>query len=490
MPGPRVPEGLAVLLGARSSLVKPRNELSAPVLPRNSLHLRDGAHKLLGRPFPQLRVGVFSDLPLLHGPDPSALRTRAELRQKRRKALLACRHGTGIILVLLALLSPVRRQRVVSRVLRKPVPKNVACVVQDDASRLAAGFVGPHHAAANLQVQGQAHRRPRDQSAAKSGKVVALGQDLAIAHNPHLPRSEVIEDSLALARGHTTVDVRGWDAGFPESARNHLRVLDVDSEREGCGVRARRNPLAVVGHQVTDDGGLAHAFAKLTLREVAGAAPNPPKVRDAHCKDPRREQVALVNELLRCGDDDDVFEQIAEGLAVEAPRSRGEPNDDRLGVHLEHFEVRVALRPMALVDENHVRRASAVADRVKARADRLNAADLNPELGAHPLVTGCVDSVRDPMRVEARRALLNELASVREKIDSAPLSHRGLDHDRRDRRLAGTGGRDEDLPALPAAEALTQAVDPKLLVRTGGVGHQAMGTSLWHCAQWSFMADR
>jgi hypothetical protein len=193
--------------------------------------------------------------------------------------------------------------------------------------------------------------------------------------------------------------------------------------------------------------------------------------------------VALGDQLARPRGDDDLLEELAEAAVVEAPRRRGEADHGGVRVAVEDVAVRRGARVVRLVDDDQ-RRARQVVEPARQGRDR---GDLHagPRLAAR--VIGHDDPVVDPDAVEARRALLDQLAPVGEEEHVAVARDRALDDRPGDRRLAGAGRADEQHPLRLGCVAQARDRSAQLGARLDLVlaGHGAVQSRSYSTRRWS-----
>src|SRR5258708_8803445 len=102
-------------------------------------------------------------------------------------------------------------------------------MVQDDRAGFARGR--PQRPADLLQKQPKALCRPQQYCGADRGDVDAFRDQTAICEDIELAGTERSYHPLALVPRCLAVDVRGFDAGFPESLGDLLVMTSLDPER-------------------------------------------------------------------------------------------------------------------------------------------------------------------------------------------------------------------------------------------------------------------
>ncbi len=211
--------------------------------------------------------------------------------------------------------------------------------------------------------------------------------------------------------------------------------------------------------QVADERPLIDGLFERALVVVAGANAHRAEVRERrrrHREHARLDEEPLRDQLARRRDHHDVVVSVTESLAVGAIRRCGQAQVHRLRVVLREIAIGARERAVALVDDHQL------GPRLGPVAKRVDRRDLHDGAGAAPRIGRHDHADLFGLEAEVEQALVrlgDQLATMGHEQRAVAARDDETDQLRRDRRLAGSGGRDEQDAPDSLAHAPAHALD-------------------------------
>src|SRR5262249_41746765 len=254
------------------------------------------------------------------------------------------------------------------------------------------------------------------------------------------------QDRLTLSDRCASVQVLGANTGLYELVADMDRVLDTDSEADRPPALAVLQP--VLDH-VPDQVVGVHATLKLTDNVVALLSSNATEIGIDRRIDSRPHQEAAHDQVRDLRALDHGLEDVAEASTVPPDRCGGQPDDDRVGIGIEHLLIAACPRVMRFID-NQVRRRR---HRHPVRSDgpsvqRLDAGNLDVGIGPQfVLKAGENDAGIDAIGDQLVAGLRDDLAPMGNHQNAVVALDRAIDDLRAYDGLAGPRGGDVEQPA-------------------------------------------